>query len=90
MNQLTEEYTVYAHSPSLNQEVRQFNLEGGTRQAITDRRLAEQWARAFAESLSQQGYMQASDWVSRVKFEQLGLDTFINSQNALVHPDNNR
>jgi len=85
MNQLTEEYTVYAYSPSLNVEIRQFNLEGGSRQAITDRRLAEQWATAFAYSLGDKDYMHVHDWVARVKFEQLGLDTFINSQNSIVH-----
>jgi hypothetical protein len=82
MNQLIEEYTVYAYSPSLNQEVRQFNIEGSSTGSFKDRMVAEQWARAFAYSLGEQEHMLVHDWQARVKLEQLGADTFVLNQNS--------
>jgi len=82
MNQLIEEYTVYAYSPSLNQEVRQFNIEGSSTGSFKDRMVAEQWARAFAYSLGEQEHMRVYDWQARVKLEQLGADTFVLNQNS--------
>jgi len=82
MNQLIEEYTVYAYSHRLNQEVRQLNLEGTTTGSFKDQRQAEQWARAFAASLVTQKHMHQDDWQARVKLEQLGADTFVINQNS--------
>ena len=82
MPQLIEEYTVYAYSPSLNQEIRQFNLEGSTTGSFKTEAEAQQWARAFAYDLGDRDYMRVCDWVPRVKLEQLGADTFVLNQNS--------
>jgi hypothetical protein len=82
MSQLIEEYTVYAHSHSLNQEVRQFNIEGSSTGSFKDRMVAEQWAKAFAQSLNTQKHQHTDDWQARVKLEQLGADTFVLNQNS--------
>jgi len=83
-SQLIEAWTVWAYSPSLNQEIRQFNLEGNSTGSFTSQQEAEQWARAFAYSLGDRDYMRALDWQARVKFEQLGADTFVISQNSII------
>jgi len=58
------QYTVEAHSPSLNQTIRQLDLT--TDQMITDPLLAQQLALAFAHSQNTRSHMQARDWVAQV------------------------
>ena len=67
------QWCVYAYSPSLNQRVRRFDL---TNMAAT---LTEQQARqdseAFAQLQRTNQYLQATDWVALVEYEQLGIET---------------
>ena len=73
------ETTVYAYSPSLGQEVRMFNLEN--QKNIPMGFQAQQQADSFVIRLNQQRYMHTADWQPRLKQEELGIQTFINSQN---------
>lgn len=72
---MAQEWTVYAYSKQQNREVRQFNLTGGKNNPHLTEQQARQWANAFAESLNKQQHLKATDWIARVKYEQLGLDT---------------
>lgn len=72
-----EEYTINAFSPSLNQSMRELNLEMGNPQ-ITNKIYAQQIADAFAHKLNQKKHMQATDWVGRAKFETVGIETLPN------------
>jgi hypothetical protein len=75
----TTEYTIYAYSPSTNQEVREFNLQTPqTNPGAQNHKYSQQIAEAFAYRLNQQSYLKANDWVGRVKQEQLGFDTIPN------------
>lgn len=84
--------TIYARSQLINQEVRLFNLENQTNIPWTQdqQRIADD----FANRLRQQLYGGVQDWVGVVKTEDLGIHTFINSQNSqtptapLIGPDN--
>jgi hypothetical protein len=69
------EYTVYAYSPSLNQTLRQFNLDGGVNNPHLTEEQANQWATGFAAQLNQQTNMGATDWQAVVKYEELGIQT---------------
>ena len=69
------EYTIHAYSPTANQEVRQFNLEGGVNNPHLTEQIAQQWAAGFAVQLNNQGYLQTYDWTPRVKYEELGIQT---------------
>lgn len=70
-------YSVYAYSPSLNQEVRQFNLEG----TFDTQAVAEQWATAFAYQLSHDDYLRVCDWQARVRLEEVGIHTLVDAMN---------
>ena len=72
-----QEYTINAFSPSLNQSMREINLEMGNPQ-ITNKIYAQQVADAFASRLNKKGHMQATDWVGRPKFETVGIETLPN------------
>jgi hypothetical protein len=72
-----EEYTINAYSPSLNQSMREINLEMGNPQ-ILDKNYANQVATAFAYKLNQKAHMQATDWVGQAKFETVGIETLPN------------
>ena len=73
----TTEYTIWAYSPTANQEVRELNLEMGN---PPTKQLADQTAGAFAHRLNTQTHLKANDWVGRVKLEQLGIETLPNYQ----------
>lgn len=71
------EYTINAFSPSLNQSIREFNL-GDNNPSIQDKVYAQQLADAFAVRMNKKQHMQASDWVGKIKFETLGIETLPN------------
>lgn len=76
------EYTVWAKSPKLNQQVRQFHLSEQTNQKFKDQRTADLWANSFAEQLNKQQYLTATDWQGFVKYEQVGIQTLIDSMKS--------
>ena len=69
----TQNYAVYAFSPSLNQQVRRFDL-ANINQVITEQQ-AGQDAHYFALLKNQEHYLHASDWQARVQLEEHGIDT---------------
>lgn len=74
---MSEGYSIYAYSPSLNTKVREFNLEMNN-PTITNKIYAEQIANAFAQRMNAKKHMQVSDWTSRVIYEQYGVTTLPN------------
>ncbi len=72
------QYTIWAYSPSLNQELRWFNLQN--LEPVTDASLAEKLANSHAQVFNGIAKMNATDWVGRTKHEDLGLDTFPGAQ----------
>lgn len=71
---MREEYTIKAHSATVNQTIREFNLGMGN-PVITNKQYAEQVAQAFAQRLNEQQYLKATDWVAKVQWEQAGIST---------------
>lgn len=72
---MAQEYTVWAKSPSLNQEIRQFDLTGGAHNAYTDQNLAARDAASFAQRLNATQHLRTNDWEAWVKYEQVGIET---------------
>lgn len=72
-----QEYTINAFSPSLNQSIREINLEMGNPQ-ISNKIYAQQIANAFASRLNKNAHMQATDWVGKPTFETVGIETLPN------------
>jgi hypothetical protein len=66
-------YTVWAYSPSLNEEHRQFDL--ANMQLEQDERRAQQAADAFAGIYRRDKKQHATDWIGRIKHEQTGIET---------------
>jgi hypothetical protein len=68
-----QRYTVYAYSPTLNQQVRQFDL------AHVDSDITEQQAQRdayyFALLQNTNCYMNTQDWQAKVVLELHGIDT---------------
>jgi hypothetical protein len=60
-------YAIHAHSPSRNQTQRQFNQDELEGRPITNRRLAEQHAQAYAQQLNQNQFLRTTDWVGQVE-----------------------
>ena len=69
-------YTVWAHSPSLNEWQCQVNME--LNQLELTEQSAQQWADAFAQTLNQQQKPRATDWLGRVKLEAVGIESVPN------------
>ena len=69
-------YTVWAHSPSLNEWQCQVNIEHN--QAELTEQSAQQWADAFAQTLNHEHKLHATDWHGRVKYEDVGIETVPN------------
>lgn len=69
----TQNYAVYAFSPSLNQQVRRFDL-ANINQVITEQQ-AEQDAEFFAQLNNTNQYLNVTDWQARVQLELHGIDT---------------
>ncbi len=74
---MSEGYSIYAYSPSLNTKVREFNLEMNNPN-ITNKIYAEQIANAFAQRMNAKKHMQVSDWTAKVIYEQYGVKTLPN------------
>ena len=68
-----QNYAVYAYSPSLNQQVRRFDL-ANINTIITEQQ-AEQDAHYFAELQNTNRYLHAQDWQPCVQLEEHGIDT---------------
>ena len=66
-------YTVWAHSPSLNEWQRQFDLSNMNRTLSETE--AQQDADAFAGILNRDAKQNARDWRGVVKLEELGIQT---------------
>lgn len=73
------EYIVEAYSKTLNQSLREINLEMNN-PAIQSQAYAQQWADAFAGKLNKKRHMGATDWVGRTRWEEAGLHTLPNYQ----------
>lgn len=69
----TQQYTVYAYSPSLNQQVRRLDL-ANLAITITEQQ-AHKDAEFFASLQNANGYMNARDWQPRVQLETHGIET---------------
>lgn len=74
---MTEGYSIYAYSPSLNTKVREFNLEMNNPN-ITNKIYADQIANAFAQRMNAKAHMQTRDWTAKVIYEQYGVQTLPN------------
>ena len=68
----TTRYTVYAYSPTLNQQVRRFDL---TELDNYTQEQAEQHAYFFAQLQNTNQYMNTQDWQPQVVLEAHGIDT---------------
>lgn len=71
---MREEFVIQAYSPSKHQTVREINLEMGN-PSIINQNTAQQLAEAFAIRLNRQRHLQANDWVAKVEWQQLGIET---------------
>lgn len=69
-------YTIWAYSPSLNEEHRQFDL--ANMQLEQDQRRAQQAADALAGIFNRDRKQHADDWIGRVKLESVGVETLPN------------
>ena len=75
---MTQQYTVWAKSTSLNQEIRMFDLTGGSNNIFETDQQAAQAAASFAQRLRDQRHMHTGDWEAWVKIEQVGVATLPN------------
>ena len=66
-------YTVWAHSPSLNEWQRQFDLSNMSKEPNLAE--AQRDADAFAGILNRDRKQNATDWHGVVKHEELGIQT---------------
>ena len=70
---MAQGYTVWAYSPSTNQEYRQLNLANLA--PIQEQATAQRDADSFAHIHNRDRKLGATDWVGVVKFEQVGIQT---------------
>ena len=75
---MTQQYTVWARSPSLNQEMRMLDLTGGQNNIFTTDQEAAQAAASFAQRLRDQRHMHTQDWEAWVKIEHAGVTSMPN------------
>lgn len=68
-----EGYYILIYSPSLNQTHREFDLVDGI---TTDQRMAQIQADAGAARFNQMFYNHAADWVGKIEWKQMGIETF--------------
>jgi hypothetical protein len=69
---MTAAYTIWAHSASTGQRIREIELSG---RLITDPAQAQKRAESFAGILNRDRKLNATDWKPRIKWEQLGMAT---------------
>ena len=60
-------YAIHAHSPSRNQTQRQFMQDELEGRPITNKRLAEQHASAYAQHLNKTQFLRATDWTAQIE-----------------------
>ena len=70
---MTQGYSIYAFSPSLNQQVREFNLHDLTPQE--SQLHAQQRADAFAGICNRDSHLKAQDWQGKIVWEEFGIHT---------------
>ena len=75
---MTTQYTVWAKSTSLNQEIRMFDLTGGQHNEFTSDVEAAQASASFAQRLRDQRHMHTQDWEAWVKIEHTGVTSLTN------------
>lgn len=66
-------YTIWAYSPSLNEQHRQLDLRDTT--PYKDQQEAERDAQAFAHIYNRDRKLHATDWQGVVKLETVGITT---------------
>jgi len=66
-------YEIWAHSPSLNQQIRRFDLTD--MKPILNEQQAKQDADNFAELQNINRFLHATDWIGQVVLNQHGIDT---------------
>jgi hypothetical protein len=79
---MSEQYTVWAYSPSQHQEVR---LVSGAHPATQIE--AEQAGEFFVAGLNEDQYLRAGDWQVRIKYEPVGfesLEGWVHGQTQLI------
>ena len=69
-----EQYVIEAYSPTAQQTVREFNLEGGLR-VITQHNEALMAAAFFAARMNRDQYLQATDWQPKFSLQTTGIET---------------
>ena len=67
-------YTIWAYSPSLNEEHRWFDL-AQVPHPVEDQQLAQRLADSAAYTFNQQHKNNATDWVGVIKLENVGIET---------------
>lgn len=77
---MTKQYTVWARSLYLNQEVRMFDLTGGVNNIFETDVIAAREAATFAARLRDQRHQHTADWEAWVKIEEVGVTTLPNYQ----------
>jgi alkylation response protein AidB-like acyl-CoA dehydrogenase len=60
-------YAIHAYSKTRNQTQRQFNQDELEGRPITNKRLAEQHADAYAQQLNSNQFLRATDWVGQIE-----------------------
>lgn len=60
-------YAVHAYSKARNQTQREFAQDELEGRPITNRPLAEQMAKSFAQRLNQRNFLKTQDWEGRVE-----------------------
>jgi hypothetical protein len=60
-------YAIHAYSKTRNQTQRQFNQDELEGRPITNKRLAEQHAQAYAQQLNSNQFLRATDWVGQTE-----------------------
>jgi hypothetical protein len=68
----TSRYTVYAFSPTLNQQIRRFDLTESGDYTLEQANEHAEW---FALLNNKNRYLQTEDWQPLVQLEQHGIDT---------------
>jgi hypothetical protein len=70
---MSQGYTIWAYSPSLNEQHRLLDL--ANTQPIEDQLLAQRHADSFAAQYNYNQKQHATDWVGVIKLEQVGIQT---------------
>jgi hypothetical protein len=81
---MAQQFTVWAYSQKANQSLRQFQLNDKTNVPMKNLAEAKLWAESFAIQLNKQARLEATDWVGRVEYQELGIQTYVDAMNKLT------